>query len=105
MEYRSTRPSKIPTAHSIRPSVRWLPPPVDWYKANFNAIIFQDDGRASLGVIIHDSNGSTMVSLSQNIQLSNSVVEVEAMAASRAIELSLELGFDKIIFKVTPRLL
>ena len=46
-----------------------------------------------------------MVSLSQNIQLSNSVVEVEAMAANRAIELSSELGFDKIIFKVTSRLL
>ena len=78
---------------------------MDWYKANFNAIIFQDDGRASLGVIIHDSNGLTLVSLSQNIQPSNLVVEVEAMTANRAIELSLELGFDKIIFKATPRLL
>ena len=72
---------------------------MDWYKANFDAAIFQDDGRENIGVIIRDSNGSAMVSLSQNIQLSNSVVEVEAMAANRAIELSSELGFDKIIFE------
>ena len=72
---------------------------MDWYKANFDAAVFQDDGRASIGVIICDSQGLVMVSLSQNIQLSNLVVEVEAMAANRAIELSLELGFDKIIFE------
>ena len=72
---------------------------MDWYKANFDAAIFQDDRRASIVVISRDSNGSAMVSLSQNIQLSNSVVEVEAMAANRAIELSSKLGFDKIIFE------
>ena len=72
---------------------------MDWYKANFDTAIFQDDGKASIGVIIRDSQGLVMVSLSQNIQLSNLVVEVEAMAANCAIELSLELGFDKIIFE------
>lgn len=105
MEYRFARPRKIPATHSVRPSTRWLPPLVDWYKANFDAAIFQDDGRENIGVIIRDSNGSAMVSLSQNIQLSNSVVEVEAMAANRAIELSSELGFERLFLKATLRLL
>ncbi|KAK9996822.1 hypothetical protein SO802_021508 [Lithocarpus litseifolius] len=59
----------------------------------------QDDGRAGIGVTIRDSPGSVMVSLTQNAQLSSLVVEMEALAATRGIELALELGFDRIIFK------
>ena len=40
-----------------------------------------------------------MVSLSQNVQLSISVVEMEALATTRAIKLALELGFNRIIFE------
>nr|POE61469.1 hypothetical protein CFP56_37773 [Quercus suber] len=35
-----------------------------------------------------------MASLSELIQLPSTVIEVEALAARRAVELSLELGFD-----------
>jgi len=51
---------------------------LNWYKANIDAAIFQDDGRAGLGVIIRDNRGLVMVSLTQNVQLSSSVVEMEA---------------------------
>ena len=40
-----------------------------------------------------------MASASQNIQLTSSVVEMEALAAIRAIELSSELGFDRVVFE------
>ena len=40
-----------------------------------------------------------MASTSQNTQLTISVVEMEAMAAIRTIELSSELGFDIVIFE------
>ena len=40
-----------------------------------------------------------MVSLTQNVQLSSSVVEMEAQAATWAIELAIELGFDRIVFE------
>ena len=40
-----------------------------------------------------------MVSLAQNIQLASSVAEMEALAASWALELAAELGFDRVIFE------
>ena len=63
MEYRSAQPKETAAAPSVRPRVRWSPPPLDWNKANFDVAIFQDDGRAGLGVIIRDSRGLVMVSL------------------------------------------
>ena len=78
MEYRSAQPKETAAAPSVRPRARWSPPPLNWYKANIDAAIFQDDGRAGLGVIIRDSRGLVMVSLTQNVQLSSSVVEMEA---------------------------
>lgn len=53
-------------------------------------------------MIIRDSRGLFMVSLTQNVQLSILVVEMEALAATRAIELALELGYDRIIFEGDP---
>ena len=55
IEYRSTQPKKTMVAPKVRPCARWSPPLVGWYKANFNVAIFQDVGRAGLGVIIRDS--------------------------------------------------
>ena len=99
MEYRSTRPWKILTGLLNRPCTSWSPPPVGWYKPNFDAAIFQEDDRAGVGVIIQDNYSLVMASLSQNIQLATSVVEMEAMAAIRAIEVSYEQGFDNIILE------
>ena len=50
-------------------------------------------------MIIYDSQDSVMVFLTQNVQLFSSIVEMEALVATRAIELALELGFERIIFE------
>ena len=99
MEYRSAQPKKTVATPTVRPRARWSPPPVGWFKANFDATISQDVGRAGLGVILSDSQGLAMVSLAQNIQLASSVAEMEALAATRALELAAELGFDRVIFE------
>ena len=78
---------------------RWSPPPPDQYKANFDATIFEDVGRAGLEMIIYDSQGLAMAALAQNVQLASSVVEMEALAAIWAIELVAEIGLDRIIFE------
>nr|POF27389.1 hypothetical protein CFP56_14504 [Quercus suber] len=99
MEYRSAQPKKTVAAPTVRPHARWSPPPVGWFKANFDAAIFQDVGRVGLGVILRDSQGLALVSLAQNIQLASSEAEMEALAATRALELAAELGFDRVIFE------
>ena len=99
MKYQSTQPKKTVAAPTVRPCARWSPPPIGWFKVNFDVALFQDVGQARLGVIIHDSQGLVMVSLAQNIQLASSVAEMEALAATRALELVAELGFDRVIFE------
>ena len=99
MEYRAAQQWTIRTRTSVRTGARWSPPPDGWYKANFDAATFKEDERTGIGVILRNNKGLVMASASQNIQLMTSMVEMEAMAAIRAIELSSELGFDRVIFE------
>ena len=69
MEFRSAQPRKV--SAPVRPRIRWTPPPEDFYKINFDAAVFQEDNRAGIGMIVCDSNGLVMASLSQNIPLQN----------------------------------
>ena len=55
--------------------------------------------RSSIGVIVRDSRGMAMVSLSHNIPLPHSVVDLETLAASRALDFSLEIGLDKAVLE------
>uniref|UniRef100_A0A7N2KUN3 Reverse transcriptase zinc-binding domain-containing protein n=1 Tax=Quercus lobata TaxID=97700 RepID=A0A7N2KUN3_QUELO len=80
MEYRAAQQRTISTRSSVRLGARWSPPLDGWYKANFDAVTFQEDERAGIGVIWRDSKGLVMASASQNIQLMSSVVEMEALA-------------------------
>ena len=50
-------------------------------------------------MLIYDSQGLAMVSLAWNVQLASSMVEMEALATTRAIELATELNLDRIIFE------
>lgn len=44
------------------PQVRsqWSPPPRDCFKINFDGATFSDLGKAGLGVVVRDSNGSVV---------------------------------------------
>nr|POF22821.1 hypothetical protein CFP56_09795 [Quercus suber] len=74
----------------------WQAPVQDAYKVNFDGAIFAEQGLAGLGVVIRNDHGLIMASLTQQIPLPGSVIEVEVLAARKALELTLELGFDNI---------
>ena len=96
-EFRSAQPMKSMAATSGL--VRWQPPPAILIKVNFDGAVFKDDERAGIGVVVRDSQGLVLASLSQNIPLPHSVVNLEILATCRALEFSLELGFDKAILE------
>ena len=50
-----------------------------------------------LGVVIRDSEGAIMASMSQQIPLPTTVAQVEALAARRAAAFALEVGINKAI--------
>nr|XP_023899808.1 uncharacterized protein LOC112011691 [Quercus suber] len=96
-EFRSAQPRKPIAATPAQ--VRWQPPPVDRVKINFDGAVFKNKDRVGIGMVVRDSQGMVMASLSQIIPLPHSVVNLETLATYRALEFSLELGFDKAILE------
>ncbi|XP_075664253.1 uncharacterized protein LOC142633879 [Castanea sativa] len=54
---------------------------------------------AGVGVAIRNGCGQVMVSLSQQIPLPSTVIEVEALAARRALILAQEIGFTRVVLE------
>ena len=82
-----------PQPHQV---TTWQAPVQHAYKVNFDGAIFAEEGLAGLGVVIRNDHGLIMASLTQQIPLPGSVIEVEVLAARKALELTIELGFDNI---------
>ncbi|XP_075638427.1 uncharacterized protein LOC142610500 [Castanea sativa] len=78
---------------------RWKPPDRNLYKVNYDGAVFAEQGRARIDVIIRNSDGEVMASMSRQVQLPTIVAQVEAMAARRAVEFALEVGFNKVILE------
>ena len=97
LEFRAAQLRKQPTPP--RPLVKWSPPVEEYYKVNFDGTVFRGEEKAGIGVIIRNSQGMVMASLSQKISLPQTVVELETLAATRAIEFSIELGFSMVILE------
>ena len=91
-----TRTGTASTSHS---SSQWLPPTSSVYKINFDGALFMKEQRAGIRVAILNENGLVMVSSSQQIPLPGTVVEVEALAARKALELALNCGLDRVILE------
>ena len=65
--------STDPSPPSTRSQIKWEPPPMDWFKINFDGAVFQEKGEAGLGIIIHNDHGLIMAALTQVIPLPTSV--------------------------------
>ncbi|KAK9993595.1 hypothetical protein SO802_023298 [Lithocarpus litseifolius] len=61
MEFKSLHPATLKMQH--RNQTRWKPPDRDFYKVNYDGAVFEQQGRAGLGVIIRNSNGEVMASM------------------------------------------
>ena len=91
-------PTSVTTAPK-QTETAWTPPPVHGYKVNFDGALFEQEDRAGLGVVIRNQDGLVMASLSEVVPLPSTVIEVETLAARRAVEFALELGFENIVLE------
>ena len=82
-----------------RKHTHWKPPDFGQFKVNYDGAIFREQGRAGIGVVIRNSDGAVLASLSQQIPLPTIVAQVEALAARRAAEFALEIGIDQVIIE------
>ena len=76
---------------------RQLPPPVGFYKANFDAAYFGNSGIAGIGVVVRDCEGEIIAALSQKILEPYSVDVAETLACRRAVVFARELSLFSII--------
>ncbi|KAF5444675.1 hypothetical protein F2P56_033791 [Juglans regia] len=77
----------------------WQKPVEPSVKVNFDAAVNQKEKRMGAEVVIRDSRGDVLVSLSTQLQWVNSPFMAECKALSKAIELCKELGFYRVWFE------
>ncbi|XP_050249116.1 uncharacterized protein LOC126696411 [Quercus robur] len=68
-------------------------------KANFDGALFRDIRKAGIGVIVRDSNGQAIATLSEQASIPFSPEIAEAMAAARALSFVQGLGFTSFILE------
>lgn len=66
---------------------------------NFDRAIFMEERKSGIGVVIRDTHCSVMASLSKVLPQLHCPLEIEARAASLALQLSTELGFNTIVLE------
>ena len=77
----------------------WLPPPPNYFKINYHRAVFAKVNKSGIGVVIRDNQGLVIASLVQQISQAYQAIEVEAMAASRALKFGLEFGIHWAILE------
>nr|POF21602.1 hypothetical protein CFP56_24727 [Quercus suber] len=82
-----------------RTQIRWSPPPAGRIKVNFDGALFKDIRKAGIGVIVYDSTGQAIASLSEQASLPFSLEIVESMAAARALSLVQDLGISSFVLE------
>lgn len=94
-EFVKLTPSRPSPQH--HPRTLWQAPPPNLFKINYNGAVFQEFHKSGIGVLIRDSHGLVIASMSQVIPQLFTAIEVEAAAAARALEFALELGVTQAV--------
>ena len=98
--------TNVPPSHPHgRSTTHWTALEANEFKINFDGATFANRDSVGMGMVIRNDVGLITASLTQQIPLSTSVIEVEALAVRRALEFSLELGFDDITLEGDSELL
>ena len=82
-----------------RPRVKWKPPDASCFKINFDEAIFRNENKSGIGVVTRDHTGSIIASLAQLISPALQAVEIEAIAAARALEFGNEISISEAVLE------
>ena len=74
-------------------------------KVNFDGIIFTKERKSRTGVVIRGTHDNVMASLSKVLPQLHNPLEIEARAASSALQLTTELGFNQIVLEGDSKVL
>ena len=84
---------------------KWRPPSLELVKINCNGAVFKEQKKLGCGAVIRDSNGLVLASMSKLLPQQYTPMEIEALAASSALEFAAELGFNQAILETDSQVL
>ena len=96
-EFNATIPPQLPAMP--RPRTKWKPPDVSGFKINFDRTIFRQENKSGIRVVIWDHSGAVIASLAQLSAPALQPIEIEAIAAARALEFGQEIGITEAVLK------
>ena len=97
MEFQQIR-SK-PTSKKLLKKIIWKPLDPGTSKTNFDGAVFEDLGAAGIGVVVRNSFGTIMATLSEIIPCPSSVLALETVATQRAVHSLQELNLHGSILE------
>ncbi|XP_075658192.1 uncharacterized protein LOC142628098 [Castanea sativa] len=75
------------------------PPPIDLYKINYDGATYDSENKSGIGVVIRDSHGSAIASLSQQLPRLCQATEIEILVATRALEYATKIGITDAVLE------
>ena len=84
-KYSAVQPSPTPRVATSR-QTNWMAPPPNVYKINYDGAVSLSSNCSGIGVVIRNNAGLVVASHAQRFCQAYKPVEIEAMAATRAIE-------------------
>lgn len=96
-EFSAVQPAAIPP--QPRSHVSWQPPSTDLFKINYDGATFDSENKSGIGFVIRDSRGLAIASLSQQVPRVYQASEIEAFAATRALESAAEIGIANVVLE------
>ena len=83
---------------------RWKPPPLDIFKINFDGAVFAEENYSGVGVVIRNREGLVFAAMAEKIPQLLKPIEIEARAATRALEFAREVGISAAVLEGDPLL-
>lgn len=94
----------VPMAAPAHTEVKWTPPPVEWFKANWDVAFQKDAGRMGVGVIVRDHNGKVRAARSFTKRGVLKPKTGETIASYHAAQLCNFMGLQKVILEGDTKL-
>ena len=80
-------------------SIRWVAPPANYFKVNFDASWSKDDCIVGIGVVVRDHMGEFFAGMTKVGEKASSAEVAELVAAREAIVFAVEAGFSNLVLE------
>jgi len=82
----------------------WSKPPTDWIKCNVDCALFEAERKFGVGICFRDSLGQLIQAHSMVFPSIPTAAECEATAIQQTLQISLDLGLNRVVFEIDCQL-